>query len=210
MEKEFKDLIDEMKEFFGVGSLEKVAESLGFNRSVATTWRGRKSFSKNAILKYNLIKSQAGQNPSFQKTKKLNAINTSPDFIQIPVYDVIASAGNGLVNDEQILENVGVDKSFLKGYFGLTSFIDLSIITAKGDSMTPTIPENSQLLIQRLLPQEGQICVVRIDDELFVKRLQKLPKYKLLSDNKRYEDIDLEGRDYEIVGVVVGLFKRVA
>ncbi|WP_336595921.1 S24 family peptidase, partial [Helicobacter trogontum] len=31
-----------------------------------------------------------------------------------------------------------------------------------------------------------------MDDELYVKRLQKRPKYKLISDNKSYDDIELE------------------
>lgn len=75
--------------------------------------------------------------------------------------------------------------------------------------MSPTIPENCQLLIQQSDSfQEGQICVVRLDNELYVKRLQKRPKYKLISDNKNYDDIELENEDYEILGVVVGFFKR--
>lgn len=63
-EKEFKELVEEMKSFFGVSSLEKVAQALGYNKSVATTWRGRKAFSENAILKYKLLKSQSSHNPT--------------------------------------------------------------------------------------------------------------------------------------------------
>ena len=134
-------------------------------------------------------------------------INT--DIVQIPIYDdVVASAGGGVINDEYPAQSVGIDKGFLRTHFGLSSFLGLSIITAKGDSMSPTIPENCQLLVQKSVPKEGQICVVRIDDELYVKRLQKLPKYRLISDNKSYENIELEGREYDIVGVVVGFFKR--
>ncbi|WP_301186358.1 XRE family transcriptional regulator, partial [uncultured Helicobacter sp.] len=106
-------------------------------------------------------------------------INT--DIVQIPIYDdVVASAGGGVINDEYPAQSVGIDKGFLRTHFGLSSFLGLSIITAKGDSMSPTIPENCQLLVQKSVPKEGQICVVRIDDELYVKRLQKLPKYRLI------------------------------
>ena len=132
-----------------------------------------------------------------------------PSIIQIPIYDdVVASAGSGVINDEYPTQSVGIDKGFLRTHFGLSSFLGLSIITAKGDSMSPTIPENCQILVQKSVPKEGQICVVRIDYELYVKRLQKLPKYRLISDNKSYENIELEGREYDIVGVVVGFFKR--
>lgn len=133
-----------------------------------------------------------------------------PTTIQIPVYDdVYASAGQGLLNEEYITRHIDMQKDFLRDYFGVANFLGLSIITARGDSMSPTIPENCQLLIQQSDSfQEGQICVVRLDNELYVKRLQKRPKYKLISDNKNYEDIELENEDYEILGVVVGFFKR--
>ena len=131
------------------------------------------------------------------------------DSIRIPVFDdVYASAGHGFINEEHISRHIEVDKASLRAYFGLTSFNDLSIINARGDSMLPTIPPNCQLLIQKGLPREEQICVTRIDDELYIKRLQKLPRYKLISDNKSYDDIDLDGRDYEILGIVVGMFQK--
>lgn len=134
----------------------------------------------------------------------------SNDLVKIPVYDeVYASAGQGFINDEHITQHIELDKGFLRSYFGLTSFLDLSIITARGDSMIPTIPPKCQLLVQKGTPREEQICVTRIDDELYVKRLQKLPKYKLISDNKSYDDIELEGREYEILGIVVGLFQKI-
>lgn len=134
----------------------------------------------------------------------------SNDFIKIPVFDdVYASAGAGLINEEQVSRYLDIAKSSLRDYFRLTSFTDLSIINAKGDSMLPTISPNCQLLVQKGMPREEQICVTRIDDELYVKRLQKLPRYKLISDNKNYDDIELDGREYEILGVVVGLFQKI-
>ncbi|TLD97032.1 S24 family peptidase, partial [Helicobacter muridarum] len=93
----------------------------------------------------------------------------SSDFIKIPVYDdVYASAGAGLINDEHISSHIELDKGFLRSYFGLTSFVDLSIISARGDSMMPTIPPNCRLLVQKGMPREEQICVTRIDDELYI------------------------------------------
>ncbi|WP_301057822.1 helix-turn-helix domain-containing protein, partial [uncultured Helicobacter sp.] len=60
-------------------------------------------------------------------------INT--DIVQIPIYDdVVASAGGGVINDEYPAQSVGIDKGFLRTHFGLSSFLGLSIITAKGDS----------------------------------------------------------------------------
>ncbi|WP_268903013.1 S24 family peptidase, partial [Helicobacter muridarum] len=41
-------------------------------------------------------------------------------------------------------------------------------MSARGDSMTPTIPPNCRLLVQKGMPREEQICVTRIDDELYI------------------------------------------
>lgn len=133
----------------------------------------------------------------------------SDDMINIPFFEnVRASAGSGAYNDEESTQALGLSKSFLRECFGLYSFINLSVILGQGDSMTPTLPENCYLLIQQGEVAEGEICVTRIEDELYVKRLQKRPKLKLLSDNKAYEPINLEGENFEILGRVVGYFKK--
>ncbi|MBX1797830.1 helix-turn-helix domain-containing protein [Campylobacter jejuni] len=131
------------------------------------------------------------------------------DMINIPFFEnVRASAGSGAYNDEESTQALGLSKSFLRECFGLYSFINLSVILGQGDSMAPTLPENCYLLIQQGEVAEGEICVTRIEDELYVKRLQKRPKLKLLSDNKAYEPINLEGENFEILGRIVGYFKK--
>ncbi len=47
----------------------------------------------------------------------------------------------------------------------------------------------------------------RLDDELFVKRLHKQPRLRLVSDNEKFEPIELGGKDYELIGVIVGFIK---
>ncbi|EAI7173982.1 LexA family transcriptional regulator [Campylobacter lari] len=133
----------------------------------------------------------------------------SDDMINIPFFEnVRASAGSGAYNDEDNEQTMSLSKGFLRECFGLYSFANLSVILGQGDSMVPTLPENCYLLIQQGEVKEGEICVTRIEDELYVKRLQKRPKLKLLSDNKAYEPIDLEGENFEILGRVVGYFKK--
>ena len=166
---------------------------------------------QNNVHQYDSLvisKSSVNQPQNVSKSDSISTHTNADDIVQIPIFDVYASAGHGLINEENIESYATLDKSFLRKNFGLTSFVELSIITSKGDSMIPTLPENCQLLIQKGLPREGQICVTRIDDELYIKRLQKRPKYKLISDNKSYDDIDLEGEDYEILGIVVGMFQK--
>lgn len=131
------------------------------------------------------------------------------DIVSIPFYeDIRASAGSGAYNEAETVEQLNFPKSFLRQYFGIISFNNLSIIIGSGDSMFPTLPENCYLVIQQGNVKEGEICVARIEDELYIKRLQKLPKLKLLSDNKAYDPIELDGANFEIIGRVVGYFKK--
>lgn len=133
------------------------------------------------------------------------------DIVSIPFYeDIRASAGSGAYNEAETAEQLNFPKSFLRQYFGIISFNNLSIIIGSGDSMFPTLPENCYLVIQQGNVKEGEICVARIEDELYVKRLQKLPKLKLISDNKAYDPIELEGENFNIIGRVVGYFKKTA
>ena len=147
--------------------------------------------------------------PSLSPSQKSVSPSVPTSQIQIPVYDeVFASAGAGRLNDECISFYLHFEKAFLKSYFKLTNTEHLALLRLEGDSMMPTLPPNARLLVQASTQfKEGQIVLCRLDDELFVKRLQKQPELKLLSDNKAYEPIALVGKDYELLSVVVGFIK---
>lgn len=158
--------------------------------------------------KVSLVDKQSVVSPVVSQNK--NVVNPpNPLSIAIPVYDeVFASAGAGRLNDECISFYLHFEKAFLKGYFKLTNTEHLALLRIEGDSMMPTLPPNARLLVQASTQfKEGQIVLCRLDDELFVKRLQKQPELKLLSDNKAYEPIALVGKDYELLSVVVGFIK---
>ncbi len=75
--------------------------------------------------------------------------------------------------------------------------------------MLPTIPQNCNIIVEHGAPKDGEICITRIGEDLLIKRLQKFPKIRLLSDNASYEPIDLEKQEYEIIGRVICYIKRV-
>ncbi len=62
-----------------------------------------------------------------------------------------------------------------------------NIISVQGDSMEPTLPDGCSILVdrQRREPHEGQIYVMRTDEGLVVKRLDKDEKgrWLVVSDN---------------------------
>mgnify|MGYP001630790477 CR=1 FL=1 len=172
----------------------------------------------------NLLSSNMSSN-IVQQTDKLSSnvssideksVVTPPNFkmsqdnISIPFFEnVYASAGSGYINDENPPKTLEFSKSFIRDYLGTTEFSRLNVIKSKGDSMEPTIPKNALLFIRLGDVKEGQICVARIEDELYVKRLQKRPVIKLLSDNPDYDPITLQpDENFEIIGCVIGYIKK--
>ncbi|PAF49589.1 hypothetical protein BKH41_02685 [Helicobacter sp. 12S02232-10] len=131
---------------------------------------------------------------------------------KILIFDLDVSAGHGLINSNNqdvAVGHIELEDSFLKKYFGLITTKDLFIVNSNGDSMSPTIPTRCQLLVQKREARENQICVARIGDEYYVKRLQKRPKIKLISDNKDYDPIIIDKNDdFEFIGAVVGQLKN--
>lgn len=139
-----------------------------------------------------------------------NPSNLKPahETIQIPLLrHISASAGAGALNELPAdVEYRGFTKEILHESFGVIGgYQDIFIIQSFGNSMFPTIPQGALLLVQKGNPLEGQICVARIGEEMFVKRIAKLPRIRLLSDNKEYEPITIsEEMDFEVIGRVVG------
>lgn len=147
--------------------------------------------------------------PKNSTVKKQN-LKLSQDNFFIPYFeDIYASAGGGYINEENPPRMIEFSKSFLRDYLGTVEFSRLNVIKSKGDSMQPTIPKNALLFVRLGQVKEGHICVVRVEDELYVKRLQKRPVIKLLSDNPDYDPITLhEDEDFELIGTVLGYIKR--
>ncbi|PAF44155.1 LexA family transcriptional regulator [Helicobacter sp. 11S02629-2] len=148
------------------------------------------------------------QNPPPPPTPKphiADPTSSSDSKVSIPFYEVYASAGEGYENESAISFFVDFNKAELKSFYNLVSTLNLSIIRVVGDSMTPLLNGGDLVLIQKREVRDGEACVCRIEKDLYIKRLQKLPSLRLLSENKNYQPIDLEGKAYEIVGVVVGI-----
>ncbi|UYZ76845.1 XRE family transcriptional regulator [Moraxella bovis] len=139
--------------------------------------------------------------------------STSDDeYHYVPYFrGVIASAGGGKFSDGVI----GTDDflAFRKEWINRTSLTasQLVAINTDGDSMFPTIPENATVLIDKSkdTAKDGRIYVIRIGEQLYVKRTQWLPTgLRLISDNTIYDPIDLskadlDSSDIEIYGQVV-------
>ncbi|WP_128581856.1 LexA family transcriptional regulator [Neisseria flavescens] len=124
------------------------------------------------------------------------------EFVFIPRYSVEAAAGHGqAVNDEKPLFCMAFRRYWIENY--VTRQTDkLSVIAVKGDSMEGILNHGDNILINHAEtePRDG-LYVLRIGNDLFVKRVQRIPgKLLVTSANPHYApfEIDLSHTDDDI------------
>ncbi|PTX02045.1 phage repressor protein C with HTH and peptisase S24 domain [Pararhodobacter aggregans] len=128
----------------------------------------------------------------------------------VNVYDVQASAGNGVVvHDEQAVAQL----AFPPGYLArLTSANprDLKIISVKGDSMLPTLADDDVVMLdisKRDLSYDGLFVIRDGGDALLVKRIGRASQrgfVTIISDNRNvYPSVEKSLQDIEVVGRVI-------
>ncbi|WP_222116786.1 S24 family peptidase [Shewanella sp. KCT] len=136
------------------------------------------------------------------------------EYALIPVYQVAVSAGNGsFVENERPEKYLAFRRRWLK-WRGFDEQ-ELAVVLANGDSMEPTIPNKSTLVVHtgRKQPKDGNIYVIRNGDQVWVKRIQVKPSsWLLLSENNFYPPIEIpmtEQSQFEIIGQVVHISRDV-
>lgn len=138
-----------------------------------------------------------------------NIINLE-EFCFVPRYDVSASAGNGsAINEETYVFSMAYRRYWVEKYLQV-NYKDLIAITARGDSMVGAIEDRDVMLVDTAnkLNNDG-IYVIRMDGDLIVKNVQKLPNkvIEISSTNPVYKpfQVDMKAQpvDFEIIGCVV-------
>ncbi|XDF79168.1 helix-turn-helix transcriptional regulator [Aliivibrio fischeri] len=145
----------------------------------------------------------------------LDNTNFLNDFALIPGYNVQVSAGNGVINEDNITPTryLAFRRKWLK-YRGFKDS-DLTVVWVKGDSMEPTIHNNDTIVVNmnKNTLKDGHLYIFRHGDEVFVKRYQSMPSaWRLISDNQLYSVIDItkeEQNQFEVIGQVVHISKDV-
>ena len=144
-----------------------------------------------------------------------NMLNTNSGESECYFFPVLgeveASCGYGItVSDETTKALYGLSRQVVKD-LGINPK-QSEIIFASGNSMDPTIVGGDCLLVDKSKTEiyDGKIYCIRYDCQLYVKRLQKLPRktIKVISDNKEQFDafyIDFSKEidiDFQIIGEV--------
>jgi len=128
-----------------------------------------------------------------------------PPLVRIARMDAAASAGPGAIAEDRITGSEAIDPQLLRR-LGVRA-ADLSIITATGDSMMPTIADGDEMLIDtsdHKVGERGAVFVVRTGGLLAVKRVARAGgALSVTSDNPAYAPLD--GADVTIIGRVVRL-----
>ncbi|GEK71558.1 MULTISPECIES: XRE family transcriptional regulator [Halomonas] len=130
------------------------------------------------------------------------------DYAFVPLYDAQCSAGGGAWNENcRVLTHLSFTRYSLRKQ-GLTPE-HLSAIRVDGDSMEPVLHSGDTVLIDHTRTTiEGEgIYVIRLDDHLYAKRLQRhFDGLAIISENHAYERITVPRdrlEELEVIGRAV-------
>lgn len=133
-------------------------------------------------------------------------------FAMVPYYDIEASCGHGIWNLEASISSMlAFRRDWLKKE-GLDPD-HLAVITARGDSMEPTIHSGDTLLIDLRIttPRQDGIYVIEQDGGLAAKRIQRALNGTLYirSDNPAYRELVINPDDHlNIIGRLAWIGRR--
>ncbi|WP_066570328.1 helix-turn-helix transcriptional regulator [Snodgrassella sp. CFCC 13594] len=132
------------------------------------------------------------------------------DFVYVPRYDIEAAAGHGrLAEHERPLFTMAFRRDWIHQMVSNRPS-GLSVISVKGDSMEGVLNDGDTILISEVdgVSRDG-LYVLRINDNLLVKRLQLMPgnMINVISANEAYPSFEINLNQTEdhvqIIGKVV-------
>lgn len=195
-------------------NLIKIADAAGVNLLWLATGQG-------AMLKED---SEDGKQPAAYDGDQyvqpvLDTLNRPVDieeFVFIPRYNVKVSAGHGYIaEDEKPRFTMAFRKYWIRVHLR-TDPKSLSVVKVAGDSMEGILFDGDNVLVDHSRNQPGNgLYVLRIGEELIVKRTQTLPGNHLLvsSANEAYQPFELNLADetsgVEIIGKVVWFGRQI-
>lgn len=134
------------------------------------------------------------------------------EFVIIPQISGRISAGGGLVPVDNVEMRIAFRKDWIQSK---GSPQNMSLIHVSGDSMEPTLESGDIVLIdhnRNYVDPNGGIYAVVIQEEIMVKRLQMVypsNRIRIISDNAKYEPMEVEFELLKINGKVVWFGREV-
>lgn len=203
-------------------SLEDMARAAGYSgKNSYRYWEDPKKFD-GSVLPSRIIKKilppLTERGISEQEVYELGELpmpsNGMSGYMLVPQYDVAASAGAGnYINQENQIDQLAFKTEWLSRITN-SPREKLAVITAEGDSMTPTLNDGDCMLIdinRTKLSKDG-IFVLNNDGELVVKRAtynQATKRVCISSDNPTYTAYDAEPDQVVVIGRVIWAGRKV-
>jgi phage repressor protein C with HTH and peptisase S24 domain len=138
---------------------------------------------------------------------EINSESIQESTILVPYYNVAASAGEGLYFDNSFVSQYMKisDGEFRKYLHGIQN---PAVISIKGSSMEPTLKDMDMIIVDTDDNElrDGEIYVVCIDNQIYIKRLFKNPTKKMItikSDNPLFPPYDVSPDKMQINGHLV-------
>lgn len=143
--------------------------------------------------------------------------NSIKDYIYIPIFDPKTSPELGDWNDRKLAEIfIAFDRQWLQ--YELNANIEkLFFVRITGESMETTFHTGDLIMIDQSINEahEDGIYALMLNDQLAIKRLQRLPgrKIRVSSDNQAYKefimDDEFSDTDHYLVGKVIWVGKKI-
>ncbi|MDN8035390.1 helix-turn-helix transcriptional regulator [Burkholderia vietnamiensis] len=138
------------------------------------------------------------------------------EFVFIPRYNVKVAAGHGqAITDEAPKHTMAFRRYWIENYLHAAS-ADLSVLSVKGDSLQGVLNDRDVILIDRSQTSGAAgLYVLRIDGDVIVKTLQRLPDgiLEVSSANPAYKPFTVNmakpPSDFAIIGRVVWFGRQV-
>ena len=137
----------------------------------------------------------------------LEPVETS-DLVLVRRYDVVASAGGGLIPVSEDSESMAFPRAWLAQVNVPAD--KAALVAIKGDSMAPTIPDGSTALLHRSAEMIGEgIYVFSRDGGVSVKRIKRIDttgkvpaSLAIMSDNPSYPPEMLSGEEMNALRLI--------
>lgn len=200
----FDSFLKRVFEATGITSQTELASALNINRSAITQARKKDSIPDKWILQ---LYRSFGLNPDWIETGSGQVSHKKTDsdsiFKNIPKVKARLCAGGGSFEVGSEIEGY---YAFRKDWLDTKGTINkMVLMDIFGNSMEPEMKDGDTILIDESQRDvlAGAIYAVGVDDTIMVKRLEKHPnKLVLLSDNKDYSPIYLQGSEINSVRII--------
>lgn len=145
-----------------------------------------------------LVSGRGSKTGSVQGQMQIMGDTDLPGFTLVPRLDIQASAGNGaLAWSEEPVDFLAFQESWLRARNISPKYA--RVLTAKGDSMEPTIRDGDVLLVDTSIDRlrDNSIYIVVYDGFVLVKRVHGRVdgSIMLISDNNRYPPETVPGHE---------------